>query len=61
MICGHYGRDDDHFEDMMDGKVLMSSNFQRRRGPKSQNAQQTMWEKANNDWQRRWLAVSRKV
>jgi len=42
MICSHYGGDDEHFEDMVDGKVLMSSKFQRRRGPKCQNAQQTM-------------------
>jgi len=34
MVCGHYGDDDGHFEDMVDGKVLMSSNFQRRRGLK---------------------------
>jgi len=42
MVCGHYGGDDEHFEVVVDGKVLMSSNFQRRRGPKGQNARQTM-------------------
>jgi hypothetical protein len=42
MVCGHYGGDDEHFEDMVDGKVLMSSNFQKRRRFKSQNAQPTI-------------------
>jgi len=42
LVCSNCSGDGEHFEDMVDGMVLMSSKFRRGQRPKGQNAQQTM-------------------